>query len=161
MRFRLTALTAAVLLGAFIAACGDDDEESSGTPVPASPSAATPSTVLVQPESVQALDAAFTEASDGVVDVTIEGALFRGNNIKVAFGESVKIDVTNRDAEAHNLRLAGFDGEFQTEDDAITAPNPIEPNGAGSLDFSPVVPGAYTFRCDYHPASMGGRVTVE
>jgi plastocyanin len=96
-----------------------------------------------------------------VVEVTIEGALFRGNNLRVPFGESVKIDVTNRDAETHNLRIAGFDGEFQTEDDAITAPDPIEANGAGSLDFSPIVTGAYTFRCDYHPGTMGGRVTVE
>jgi plastocyanin len=161
MPHRFAALTASVILALVLVACGDDDEGTTGTPKPASPSAASPSAVLVQPEPVQALDAEVAEPSDGVVEVTIEGAQFRGNNVRVTFGESVKIDVTNRDAENHNLRIAGFDGEYQTEDDAIVSPNPIEPNGAGSLDFVPLVAGAYTFRCDYHPGTMGGRVTVQ
>jgi plastocyanin len=160
MKHRLIALIVPLLV-ALAAGCGSDDDEATGTPNPASPSAASPSGVLVQPEPVQALDQNITEPADGVVEVTIEGALFRGNNIRIPFGQSVKIDVTNADDETHNLRLAGFDGEYQTEDDAITAPDPIGPNGAGSLDFSPQVAGAYTFRCDYHPASMGGVVTVE
>jgi plastocyanin len=161
MSHRLAALATALLAGFILTSCGDDEEAPTTTPVPASPSAASPSTVLVQPEPVQALQPDFTEAAEGVVEVTIQGALFVGNNVRVTFGEAVKIDVTNKDTESHNLRIAGFDGQYQTEDDAITAPDPISGGGSGSLDFAPAVPGQYTFRCDYHPGTMGGRVTVE
>ena len=31
----------------------------------------------------------------------------------------------------------------------------------GELIFSPLVPGAYSFRCDFHPDQMGGRIEVQ
>jgi len=161
MHYRILVLAGLLLAPLALAGCGGDDEEGAGTPVPASPSAASPSAVLVQPEPVQPLDAEFTEATEGVIEVTVQDSAFHGNKLRVSFGRSVKIDVTNKDGEAHNLRIAGFDGVYQTEDDAVTTPDRIDGGGSGSLDFSPAVPGAYTFHCDYHPATMGGRVIVE
>jgi plastocyanin len=141
-------------------ACSDDDEPTP-TANPNTPPAISPTQVLVQPSPVQALDATPTEASDGIIEVTIQGAAFVGNHLVVGFGESATIDVTNKDQQAHNLRIAGFDGEYQTEDDAVTDPDPIDAGGSGALSFAPAVPGTYTFRCDYHPGTMGGVVVVE
>jgi plastocyanin len=156
-------LLIAVLLALSIAVSACDDEEDP-EPTPRqveSPAAISPTQVLVQPSPVQAVDAAVTIGVDGVMGVTIQDALFVGNNIQVPFGESATIDVTNKDTQPHNLRIAGFDGEYQTEDDAVTTPDAIDGGGSGSLEFAPAVPGSYTFRCDYHPGSMGGVVVVE
>jgi plastocyanin len=158
---RMVALAALFMAVLFAAGCSGDDEEEEVTATPVPPPAASPTGVLTQPEPVQPLDAEFTEATDGVIEITIQGAVFVGNKLRVGVGETVTLDVTNRDGQPHNLRLAGFDGEFQTEDDALTDPDPIAANGSGSLEFAPAVLGAYTFRCDYHPGSMGGQVVVE
>jgi len=157
---RLTVLDVLLFVPALTAACGDG-EDPAPTARPETPAALSPTQVLVQPDPVQPLDAEFTEASDGVIEVTIQGAVFVGNKLRVPFGQSAKIDVTNKDGQVHNLRIAGFDGAYQTEDDGVTEPDPIEGGGSGTLEFAPAVPGAYTFRCDYHPGSMGGQVVVE
>jgi plastocyanin len=158
-RISLAVLLALLLMIAAIA-CSDDDEPEA-TPLVETPAALSPTQVLVQPEPVQPLDAEFTEATDGVIEVTVEGAAFIGNRLRVPAGSAAKIDVTNRDDQVHNLRIAGFDGVYQTEDDGVTTPDPIAAGGSGSLEFAPAVPGPYTFRCDYHPGSMGGQVIVE
>ena len=79
----------------------------------------------------------------------------------VAVGEDVTIRVTNRDQLTHNLRLAGLDGQYDTEDDAVTEPDFIINGATGDLDFAPAIPGAYTFHCDFHPGSMGGQILVQ
>jgi plastocyanin len=159
-RTRVAVLVAVLTVPALFVACGDDDEPDA-TARPETPAALPPTQVLVQPDPVQALDADATEASDGVIEVTVAGALFIGNNLRVPAGSTAKIDVTNRDSQVHNLRIAGFDGVYQTEDDAVTSPDPIAGGGSGSLEFAPAVPGSYTFRCDFHPGTMGGVVVVE
>lgn len=159
-RVRL-AIFAMLLIGLTLAvACGGDDE-AEPTARPQTPAALSPTQVLVQPDPVQAIETEFTSASDGVIEVTIQDAKFVGNNLSVPAGSTAKIDVSNRDGQPHNLRIAGFDGVYQTEDDAVTTPDPIAAGGSGSLEFAPAVPGSYTFRCDYHPGSMGGQVVVE
>ena len=158
---RVIVVVLSLLVLVAFSACGDDDpEEDDAADVP-SPSALVPASILPQPEPAQPLEEGFAEASDGVVQVTAQGAAFHGNRLKVAIGQSVKIDVTNKDEEPHNLRIAGFDGTYHTEDDAVSTPDPIEGGGSGSLEFAPTVPGSYTFRCDYHPGSMGGQVLAE
>jgi len=156
----LIVVLAALLLTPVASACGGDDGPEP-TARPVTPAALSPTQVLAQPDPVQAIDSQATEAADGVIEVTIQGSLFIGNNLRVPVGTTAKIDVSNRDTQQHNLRIAGFDGAYLTEDDALTTPDPIEPSGSGSLEFAPAVPGAYTFHCDYHPGTMGGRVVVE
>ncbi len=161
MPARKIGLVALILLAALVVACGDDDDDEQLATGAPSPPVASPTQVLSQPEPVQTLDEQFTEASDGVIEVTIQGAAFRGNKLRVPVAQTVTIDVTNKDGQVHNLRIAGFDGQYQTEDDAVSDPDPIAANGSGSLQFAPAVPGVYTFHCDYHPGSMGGVVVVE
>ena len=159
-RFRSALVAALLMASTLVVACGDDDDPEATTR-PATPAALTPTQVLVQPDPVQPIDTQFTSASDGVIEVTIQDSLFVGNNLRVPAGSTAKIDVSNRDVQPHSLRIAGFDGVYQTEDDAVTTPDPIAADGSGSLEFAPAVPGSYTFRCDYHPGSMGGQIIVE
>ena len=160
LRLFVAVFAALLIVPALAAACGGDDAPEPAAR-PETPAALSPTGVLVQPDPVQPIDTQAVEASDGVIEVTIHDSLFIGNNLLVPAGSSAKIDVSNRDDQPHNLRIAGFDGVYQTEDDAVTTPDPIAAHGSGSLEFAPAVPGAYTFRCDYHPGSMGGQVVVE
>lgn len=152
---RLAVLTAAAFAYTSLAACSSGDD-------PATGSVGGPSLgeIQEQPEPVQEPAGDPEEAHDGLIEVHISGAQFLQNELAMAAGEPVKIRVLNEDGQSHNLRIAGFDGEFQTEDDAITAPETIEPGGVGELIFAPPVGGDYTFRCDFHPGSMGGRIVV-
>lgn len=93
--------------------------------------------------------------------MTAENVAFVGNRLSIPRGEAVTIGVTNRDGVSHNLRIAGPDGEFETEDDAVTAPETINRGEAGELTFAPPLAGEYTFRCDFHPLTMGGVIVVE
>ncbi len=138
-------------------ACGGNDGDKT---VPAS---TVPVAVQIQPqpEPVQQLDAALTEAKEGVIEVSAENVSFRPNRLSVPIGQSVTIRVTNKDAQAHKLRIAGLDGQYETEDDAVTEPPSIAGGETGELTFAPQVAGAYTFRCDFHPGSMGGQIVVQ
>jgi plastocyanin len=98
----------------------------------------------------------------GVIEIEIAGARFVQNNLQMPLGESVTIRVTNSDQQAHNLRFAGLDGTYDTEDDAVVSPDPIPSDGGASeLVYAPALAGTYTFRCDFHPGTMGGTMTVE
>jgi plastocyanin len=147
------------------AACSDSDDSSKATRTPAGGEDAGESPVgpalLEQPEPVQEIVAEVTEPVNNTVDVQIEGAAFENNNVVVPLGEPIVIRVTNGDLQTHNLRIAGLDGEFDTEDDAVTDPASIAAGETGELTFAPPVAGVYTFRCDIHPDVMGGEIKVE
>jgi len=155
---------ALVLLSAVAAlwtsACGggNDDASDSAAKIGPGPSIAGPQR---QPAPVQRLDSQLTEPVAGVIEIQISGALFLRNQLHIATGKSATIRVINGDSQPHNLRVAGLDGDYQTEDDAVTEPPAIDGNGAGELKFAPPVPGRYTFRCDFHPGTMGGQIVVD
>lgn len=154
---RVTALVPSLavflLLGAV--ACGGDDEDGGSPTVTAGiPSVAGPQP---QPQPAQPLDAP-AQPRDGVFEISVQGSKFIGNNLVMPVGESVVVRLTNDDTASHNLRIAGIDGQFETEDDAVTEPASIDPEGVGELTFAPPVAGTYTFRCDFHPTTMGGQI---
>jgi plastocyanin len=136
-------------------ACGDDDDDTSPTPSAAVPTVAA---ALPQPEPPQPVDSESVSPENGVIEIAAQGNLFLDNYLAIPLGESVVIRLTNNDTVPHNLRLAGTDGEWDTEDDAVTTPEQIDGGGVGELSFAPQVDGYYTFRCDFHPTSMGGRI---
>jgi plastocyanin len=148
-----------------VAACGGDDDEEvetlpTATVAEDTAPAPTPE-VLPQPAPPQPLDEAASAPVDGVIAIEAREALFAPNRWAVSTGENVTIRVTNNDQQQHNLRLAGPDGAFDTDDDAITAPEALDAAAIGEVTFAPLVPGGYTFRCDFHPDSMGGQIEVE
>ena len=88
-------------------------------------------------------------------------ALFAPNIWTIAVGESVTIQLNNADSQQHNLRLAGPDGEYQTQDDAITVPEAMNGGESGELTFAPLVPGDIHLPLRFPPHSMGGQIVVE
>jgi plastocyanin len=153
--------SALLLLAAAIAGCGGGEgREAAPAAAPDTP-AGTPPPLLAQPEPAQELSEEITTPSDGVIVVTIGAGAFNENHLEIPLGEPVTIRVINGDDTVHDLRIAGFDGQWMTQDDAVTQPEAIRGGESGEVVFSPLLPGAYTFRCDFHAASMGGRITVE
>jgi plastocyanin len=159
-------LIALLAIGALaIAGCGgDDDDDIETSPTVAVPQDTAPAPTVAlqpQPEPVQPLDAEVSAITGGVIETGIAAALFAPNRWSTTLGETVTISVTNTDTQEHNLRLAGLDGQYDTDDDAITSPSPIATGESGEVTFVPQVAGNYTFRCDYHPDSMGGQIEVQ
>lgn len=158
---RLLAICLCLTAVTVLAACssGDDDggDNEGGSPVNVQPSIAGPQP---QPYPAQPLGTEQTQSAQGVIEISASGSLFAQNNLAVQVGESVILRVTNGDSTPHNLRLAGIDGVFDTEDDAVTVPDSIENVQVGELTFAPPADGFYTFRCDFHPTTMGGMITA-
>ena len=151
-----------LLFVALFAACSNDDE-----PIPSGGLATqTPNVVpsvggpQQQPPPAQALSPEPVEPSDGVIEVAASGQQFTQNYLKMTPGDTVTIRLTNEDDVPHNLRIAGVDGQFTTEDDAVTTPEQVDAGQVGELTFAPPTDGVYTFQCDFHPTSMGGEIVV-
>lgn len=65
-------------------------------------------------------------------------------------GEIIEINVNNVGSVAHNLAVAGLDGEYGSPDDWITEPPTIRAGESGKLLIKLNEPGTYPFRCDFH-----------
>ncbi len=150
-----------LLLTLITVACSGDDDGDAAEIADTAPAAGANLTVQNQPDPVQPPVGTPAEPQEGVYEIFAEGAAFRGNTVKAALGQLTTIRVTNNDQLTHNLRIAGLDGQYDTEDDAVTEPAAIAPGATGELGFAPAIRGAYTFRCDYHPGTMGGQIIVE
>ena len=160
MRSLLTLGACALIVASFIACSGDDDK-SLPTNEPTVKITAAPIAPGPQPASAQPLNADPIEPQDGVIEVIASDQKFTQNYLRVpAAGDSITIRLTNNDNVPHSLRLAGLDGRYDTEDDAVTNPAQIDGGGVGELTFAPQADGAYTFRCDFHPTTMGGQIVV-
>ena len=153
------ALLLLLVAALFVAACADDDDSGDGVATETPnlfPSQAAPQ---AQPDPVQPIDATLTEPVDGVIEVTLLDILFSPNNLHVPLDEAVTIRFTNNDPATHTMRVAGIDGRYDTEDDAVVST--IGPGAVEELTFDGAAAGTYTFRCDLHPGSMGGVIVVD
>jgi plastocyanin len=157
-----SALAGAVFFGLMAAACGDSKKpEELATVTVAQDTGPGPTARLqTQPSPTQELDAAASQPEAGTISIEVRDVKFTPNRWAVALNEPITIRVTNNDSQQHNLRIAGPDGEYETMDDAVTDPEALPPGESGELTFAPQVAGNYTFRCDFHPASMGGQIEV-
>jgi plastocyanin len=157
---QLAALLLCALFFAALVACSSDDK-SVPTAEPTVQITAGPIAPALQPAPAQTLNAESIEPQDGVIEITASGQKFTQNFLRMpAANESITIRLTNNDNVPHSLRIAGLDGRFDTEDDAVANPVQIDGGGVGELTFAPQADGAYTFRCDFHPATMGGQIIV-
>ncbi|SRR6266542_924623 len=155
-------LAIAAVFGALLAACGGDNKpDTLSTVTVAQDTGPAPTPQLQrQPDPTQELDAAASRPENRLISISISDLKFSPNRWGVALDEPITIRVTNSDSQQHNLRIAGLDGEYETMDDAVTDPEALQPGESGELIFAPQVAGNYTFRCDFHPASMGGQIEV-
>jgi plastocyanin len=157
----------AVCLLLLAAACSSDDSDGNGnvngeTAAPTAAPTDAPSEGLgEQPDSPQAVSDEVTEAADGSIATTMEDNLFSANNLKVPLGQATTIEIANDGAAIHNMRIAGPDGEWNTDDDSVSDPEFVAGGDTAVLEFTPPVPGTYTFRCDFHPLEQGGVIVVE
>ena len=151
-----------LLVSPLLAACGGDDSASNTPGVTTQTPNAFPSVggPQNQPAPPQELDSEPVEASNGVIEIAASGTLFQQNYLHLNVGDAVTIRLTNQDSTPHNLRIAGLDGQFNTEDDAVTSPDQVDPGQSGELTFAPPAAGVYTFHCDFHPTLMGGEIVV-
>jgi plastocyanin len=80
---------------------------------------------------------------------------FEPNRISGVAGEVIEIITPNIGSVAHNLRVAGLDGEYDTRDDWITDPDTVFPDEEGRVVVKIDEPGSYPFKCDFHPQQTG------
>ena len=145
------------------AACGDDDDDDggNGNGDTAAPTATAPvDGIEPQPDSPQEVGDEVTEAVDGVLQTAEGDNFFTLNNLKVPLNETTTIEITNEGSAIHNMRIAGPDGEFNTDDDSVSDPDQISGGTTAVLEFTPTLAGKYTFQCDFHPTEMGGVIVV-
>ncbi len=88
-------------------------------------------------------------------------SFFLPNELTVAAGQQVTLNLSNDGTVPHNMRIAGPDGDYNTDDDTIMEPNILKPGDKAVIEWTaPGQPGATSFRCDFHPDSVGA-ITVE
>lgn len=95
-------------------------------------------------------------------DVSMGDNFFEPNEFSVPAGAKVTFNLTNDGAAIHNMRIAGDDGEYNTDDDAVSDPDLVSAGGTAVLEWvAPDQPGEVDFQCDFHPTDMVGTITVE
>ena len=97
------------------------------------------------------------------IAVSMQDNLFESAELTVKAGESVTINLTNDGVAIHNMRIAGADGSYQTDDDAVSDPAIVNAGGTATVNWTaPDAPGEMKFQCDFHVAlGMVGTITVE
>ncbi len=126
-------------------ACGGDSEQSAPTPPPDGTTAT-------------------TGAAAASFDISQNDNFFQPNQFRASPGQKVTFQITNKGNNTHDFRIAGPDGQFETEDDAVVAPvdeGGMKPGDTRSLQWTaPGQAGAINFRCDFHPNEMSGSISV-
>lgn len=97
----------------------------------------------------------------GDVEIVMTDNAFESEEFTVVSGEEISIAVVNDGAAIHNVRIAGLDGEYDTDDDIVSDPENIRGGQSGTIDWTPEAPGTQDFRCDFHPTDMAGTVIVQ
>lgn len=121
-------------------------------------------TIVVSEEGGEPDGSATPAPTDEVpVDVELEiGATndgFDPEELSVDAGDAFRITLTSNDDFIHNIRIAGPDGEYNTEDD-IVSDGDAEGGGTTTLVGQIDDPGTYAFRDDFHP-DVTGTLTAE
>jgi plastocyanin len=130
----------AILAPSTLAACGDDDDGQ-------------PSTTA----------AASTPAGGGmVIDVAMRDNVFDPNEVTVSPGAGITFNLTNEGVAAHNMRIAGPDGRYRSDDDGVSDPDLSLSGETATLVWTaPAEAGEIDFRCDLHPDIMVGTISVQ
>lgn len=98
----------------------------------------------------------------GGLAVSMGDNFFDPEELTVPAGETVTIAITNDGAVIHNMRIAGPDGEYDTDDDAVSDPDVMRAGQEGTIEFTaPAEAGEIDFRCDFHPTEMVGKIIVQ
>ena len=145
----LLTLGLAAALALFFA-CGGDDDDDGGD----------------DDETAAATTPADTgNGGDGeevTFDVSMTDNAFDPGEFTVPAGATVTFNLTNDGAAIHNMRIAGEDGEYNSDDGGISDPDLVSGGDTATLDWTaPDEAGEIDFQCDFHPTDMLGTITVE
>jgi plastocyanin len=95
------------------------------------------------------------------VDVSMTDEKYIPSDFTVGAGDTLILNLTNDGTAIHNVRIAGVDGEYNTDDDAVSDPDLISAGDTGTVTWeAPNEAGEYEYKCDIHP-NLGGTITVE
>lgn len=101
----------------------------------------------------------------GSADVSMGDNFFeidgkRNPTLQLTAGSKVTLNLSNGGVAIHNMRTTGDDGEFDSDDDAVSSPLTINGGGTGTIEVTFSGAGTYQYRCDFHPTDMKGEITV-
>jgi plastocyanin len=85
----------------------------------------------------------------------------RNPTIQVPVGEETTIDLENGGLAIHNMRIAGLDDSYNTDDDFVSDPDLFAGGDTGFITFQFDEAGTFIYRCDFHPAEMVGEIEVQ
>jgi plastocyanin len=95
-------------------------------------------------------------------DVSMGDNFFEPKEFTVPAGATVTFNLTNDGTAIHNMRVAGADNEYGTEDDVLSDPDLVNAGDTAALPWeAPEDAGDHDFRCELHPTDMFGTITVE
>src|SRR3990172_8893384 len=99
----------------------------------------------------------------GGLAVVMKDNLFEPAQLTVQASASVTFELKNEGVAIHNMRIAGSDGNYNTDDDAASDPLTVSGGATGKVDWTaPAQPGEFKFQCDFHVAlGMVGTITVQ
>lgn len=87
-------------------------------------------------------------------------SFFTPAQLTVHTGEQVTFKLSNVGTVAHNMRIAGPDGKYNTPDDFVVGPDLLKPGESAEVTWTaPAKPGYLVFRCDLHLDT--GSITVQ
>jgi len=96
-------------------------------------------------------------APAGPVITAADATAFSPNTIELPSGQPATITFDNEDPGAtHNLDVFS-DKDYTTE---ISKTPDVVGIGSGEVALPALDPGTYYFRCDFHPTTMQGTITV-
>jgi plastocyanin len=102
--------------------------------------------------------------ADGPVsfDVSMGDNFFEPKEFTVKTGQKVTFNLKNDGAAIHNMRVAGADNEYNTDDDALSDPSQFSPGDTGTLEWTaPDKAGEIDLKCEFHPTDSTGIIKVE
>ena len=93
-----------------------------------------------------------------VIRVEMWPSFFSPSSLTLRTGRKYLLEIHNRADIANNLRIAGPDGKFDTEDDIVS---PLLGSGeTANLELLFDQPGVYDFRSDPRAVALRGTITV-
>jgi plastocyanin len=96
------------------------------------------------------------------IAVSMGDNFFDPEEISVAAGADLTFAITNDGSAIHNMRVAGADNEYDSDDDAVSDPDIVTSGDSATLTWTaPDSAGVIDFRCDFHPTDMVGKIIVE
>ncbi len=92
-------------------------------------------------------------------------AVFIPTSLQGKAGAVIEIIAKNTGTVAHNVRVSGPNKTFEPDeprsDDFVSDPLTIQPGQEGRVRLKLDQPGAYPFRCDFHPVLQIGTLTIQ